>query len=113
VAAAQRTRSKVVTFLEFNFGYNGTERFSSNHRWGFFPTIGGSWIISEEKFWRSLDTRVISRMKVRASYGTVGNDQIGSQRFFYLSDVDLNGGNPAVFGTNNGYGRNGVHHNYA
>jgi hypothetical protein len=34
-------------------------------------------------------------MKLRASYGTVGNDQIGSQRFFYLSDVDLNGGNPA------------------
>jgi TonB-linked SusC/RagA family outer membrane protein len=100
-------------FLEFNFGYNGTERFSSNHRWGFFPTIGGSWIISEEKFWRSLDN-AISRMKVRASYGTVGNDQIGSQRFFYLSDVNLNGGNPAVFGTNNGYGRNGVQvYNYA
>jgi TonB-linked SusC/RagA family outer membrane protein len=47
-------------------------------------------------------------MKLRASYGTVGNDQIGEQRFFYLSDIDLNGGNPAVFGTNNGYGRNGV-----
>ncbi|TFF39130.1 SusC/RagA family TonB-linked outer membrane protein [Mucilaginibacter psychrotolerans] len=100
-------------FLEFNFGYNGTERFSSNHRWGFFPTIGGSWIISEEKFMRNLDN-AISRMKVRASYGTVGNDQIGAQRFFYLSDVNLNGGNPAVFGTNNGYGRNGVQvYNYA
>jgi hypothetical protein len=44
-------------FLEFNFGYNGTERFSSNHRFGFFPTIGGSWIVSDEKFWgNGLDT---------------------------------------------------------
>ncbi|MDB5126639.1 TonB-dependent receptor [Mucilaginibacter sp.] len=101
-------------FLEFNFGYNGTERFSANHRFGFFPTIGGSWIVSDEKFWGDKLYQVISRMKLRASYGTVGNDQIGSQRFFYLSDVNLNGGNPAYFGTDNGYGRNGVTvNNYA
>ncbi|MEO7212613.1 TonB-dependent receptor [Mucilaginibacter sp.] len=95
-------------FLEFNFGYNGTERFSSNHRYGFFPTIGGSWIVSDEKFWGNSIYSVISRMKLRASYGTVGNDQIGSERFYYLSRLDLNGGNPATFGTNNGYSRNGV-----
>lgn len=101
-------------FLEFNFGYNGTERFSSNHRYGFFPTIGGSWIVSDEKFWGAGIYNVISRMKLRASYGMVGNDQIGEQRFYYLSDVNLNGGNPAYFGTNNGYGRNGVQvNNYA
>ncbi|MBD1362370.1 TonB-dependent receptor [Mucilaginibacter sp. ZT4R22] len=94
-------------FLEFNFGYNGTERFSSEHRFGFFPTIGASWIVSDENFFRGLYD-VVSRMKLRASYGTVGNDQIGSQRFYYLSNVELNGGNPAYFGTNNGYGRNGV-----
>ncbi|MET3980461.1 TonB-linked SusC/RagA family outer membrane protein [Mucilaginibacter sp. UYP25] len=95
-------------FLEFNFGYNGTERFSEKHRFGFFPTIGGSWIVSDEKFWADGLYNVVSRLKLRASYGTVGNDQIGSQRFFYLSDVTLNGGNPAYFGTNNGYGRPGV-----
>lgn len=101
-------------FLEFNFGYNGTERFSANHRFGFFPTIGGSWIVSDEKFWGNGIYNVVNRMKLRASYGTVGNDQIGQQRFFYLSDVNLNGGNPAYFGTNNGYGRNGVTvNNYA
>ncbi|RYF56948.1 MAG: TonB-dependent receptor, partial [Cytophagaceae bacterium] len=101
-------------FLEFNFGYNGTERFSSNHRFGFFPTIGASWIVSDEKFWGQGLYDVVSRMKLRASYGMVGNDQIGAQRFFYLSDVNLNGGNPAYFGTNNGYGRNGVTvNNYA
>ncbi|HWW40074.1 SusC/RagA family TonB-linked outer membrane protein, partial [Pedobacter sp.] len=47
-------------------------------------------------------------MKLRASYGLVGNDAISDRRFFYLSDVNLNGGNSAVFGTNNGYGHNGV-----
>ena len=47
-------------------------------------------------------------MKLRASYGLVGNDAISNRRFFYLSDVNLNGGNSAVFGTNNGYQRNGV-----
>lgn len=94
-------------YLEFNFGYNGTERFSENNRFGFFPTIGASWIVSEEDFFKPL-TGVVDRMKIRASYGLVGNDAIGDQRFFYLSDVDLNGGNPASFGTNNGYSRNGV-----
>lgn len=94
-------------FLEFNFGYNGSERFSANHRFGFFPTIGASWIVSSEKFWGNL-SNVVDRMKVRASYGLVGNDQIGAQRFFYLSDVNLNGGNKATFGTNNGYTLNGV-----
>jgi TonB-linked SusC/RagA family outer membrane protein len=94
-------------FLEFNFGYNGSERFSENHRFGFFPTIGASWIVSGEKFYGNL-SNVIDRMKLRASYGLVGNDAISDRRFFYLSDVNLNGGNSAVFGTNNGYGHNGV-----
>ena len=94
-------------FLEFNFGYNGSERFSESHRFGFFPTVGGSWIVSQEKFYGNL-SNVFSRMKLRASYGLVGNDAISNRRFFYLSDVNLNGGNSAVFGSNNGYGRNGV-----
>jgi TonB-linked SusC/RagA family outer membrane protein len=98
---------KRTYFLEFNFGYNGSERFSSNNRYGFFPTIGGSWIVSNEKFWDPVSS-IISRLKLRASYGLVGNDAIGSRRFYYLSDVNLNGGNPATFGLQNGYSRNGV-----
>jgi len=94
-------------YLEFNFGYNGSERFSEQHRLGFFPTIGGSWILSGEKFWGDLYD-VFNRFKLRASYGLVGNDAISDRRFFYLSDVNLNGGNPASFGTSNGYTRNGV-----
>jgi TonB-linked SusC/RagA family outer membrane protein len=94
-------------FLEFNFGYNGTERFSDAHRFGFFPTIGGSWIISDEKFWGDL-YNVFDRVKLRASYGLVGNDQISNRRFYYVSDVNLNGGGSAAFGTNNTYGHGGV-----
>jgi len=101
-------------YLEFNFGYNGTERFSAAHRFGFFPTIGGAWVVSNEKWWDNGLSDVFQRIKLRASYGTVGNDDIGSQRFYYQSNVNLNGGNPATFGTNNGYTRNGVTiNNYA
>jgi TonB-linked SusC/RagA family outer membrane protein len=96
-------------YVEFNFGYNGSERFSANHRYGFFPTIGGSWIVSNEKFWAGIE-KTINRLKIRASHGLVGNDAIGAQRFFYQSDVNLNGGgNYAYFGTNNQYGRSGVY----
>lgn len=94
-------------FLEFNFGYNGSERFAEKHRFGFFPTVGASWIVSDEKFWGDL-YNVFDRFKLRVSYGLAGNDAISGQRFYYLSDVNLNGGNPATFGTNGGYSRPGV-----
>jgi len=101
-------------FLEFNFGYNGTERFSPEHRFGFFPTIGGAWVLSNEKWWDNDLSNIFQRLKIRASYGLVGNDNIGSQRFYYTSNVNLDGGNPATFGTNNSYTRNGVTiNNYA
>ncbi len=89
-------------FLQFLFGYNGSERFARNNRFGFFPSVGASWLISNEEFLKH-NTSVISRLKLRATYGTVGNDQIGNtrqDRFFYLSEVNLNSGaNNAVFGT--------------
>ena len=94
-------------FLEFNFGYNGSERFSDKHRYGFFPTIGASYVLSAEPYWESL-LNIFTRAKLRMSHGLVGNDAIGSQRFFYISDVNLNGGSGANFGTNGGYSRNGV-----
>ncbi|WP_316816540.1 TonB-dependent receptor [Pedobacter nyackensis] len=95
-------------FLEFNFGYNGSERFAEKNRFGFFPTIGASWIISREKFWNERLNNVVNKLKLRGSYGLVGNDAIGSQRFYYLSDVNLNGGNPAYFGQDNSISRPGV-----
>jgi TonB-linked SusC/RagA family outer membrane protein len=96
-------------FVETNFGYNGSERFSEDHRFGFFPTIGAGWIVSNEKFWSGGISKVVNRLKLRGSYGIVGNDAIGAQRFFYISDVNLNGGgNYAQFGYNNGSSREGV-----
>jgi TonB-linked SusC/RagA family outer membrane protein len=90
-------------FTEFNFGYNGTERFSKNERFGFFPSVGGGWIVSNETFWETLKPTV-SLLKLKGTYGLVGNDAIGGSddRFFYMSDVNLNnsGKQPWAFGNN-------------
>jgi TonB-linked SusC/RagA family outer membrane protein len=73
---------------EFNFGYNGSEKFDKGHHWGFFPSIGAAWVVSNEKFWTDLKDKV-SLLKFRYTYGLVGNDAIGEQRFFYLSNISL------------------------
>jgi TonB-linked SusC/RagA family outer membrane protein len=80
-------------FVEFNFGYNGSERFSAEERFGFFPSIGVGYLISNEKFMEPLK-KVVSLLKLKATYGTVGNDEIGldTDRFYYLSDVNTAAG---------------------
>ena len=79
-------------FSEFNFGYNGSERFAKSERFGFFPSFGVGWYISNENFMSASD--VITKLKFKSTYGLVGNDQIGSaeDRFFYISQVNLNDG---------------------
>lgn len=86
-------------FAEFNFGVNGSERFDPSHRWGFFPSIGAGWQVSEEKFWSGLKN-AIPKLKIRATYGLVGNDVIVSDRdrFFFTSNVNLNGPQAGNFG---------------
>ena len=75
-------------FLKASFGYNGSERFAKKNRMGFFPSVGGAWIVSKENFMR----RVANWMpfcKVRASYGKVGNDGIiETPRFVYMPQVE-------------------------
>ncbi len=94
---------------EFNFGYNGTEKFDKGHRWGFFPSFGLGWVLSEEPFWeQSGINRIISKLKIKGTYGLVGNDDIGSTRFFYLSEVNITGGDAYTTGYNFNYSRNGV-----
>ncbi len=79
-------------FAEASFGYNGSERFDKNHRMGFFPAAGLGWIISKEPFMRSME-RVLPLLKLRASYGMVGNDGIiKDPRFVYLPKVGNIGG---------------------
>ena len=77
--------------FEFNFGYNGSERFAKNNRYGFFPSFGVAYNISKEQFFAPF-TSTVSDLKLRATYGLVGNDQIGNlgDRFLYLSQVDPN-----------------------
>ena len=80
-------------FTELNFGYNGSERFAKSERWGFFPSGAIGWVASNEKFLENVD--FLDNLKFKASYGLVGNDQIGndSDRFFYISNVLLNQAN--------------------
>jgi len=95
---------------EFNFGYNGSERFSKDDRFGFFPSFGLGYIVSNESFFKPL-SKVINSLKLRATYGLVGNDQIGADgdRFFYMSEVNMNSGTyGATFGEQYGYYKNGV-----
>ena len=97
-------------FAEFNFGYNGTERFDKAHRFGFFPSAGVAWSISNEQFWESIKP-IVSNLKLRYSYGLIGNDQIGSRadRFFYLSEVNMNSASwGATFGQDLGEYYTGV-----
>src|SRR5690606_712769 len=77
-------------FAEFNMGYNGSEQFKKGHRFGFFPAFSVGWLISNEQFMD--DVEFLDNLKIRASYGKVGNDRIGARRFLYLDDVQVTGG---------------------
>lgn len=77
---------------EVNMGYNGSEQFAPGHRYGFFPAFSAGWIITNENFLKN--NRYITNLKLRASYGKVGNDKMGSARFLYQSNITIGGGGP-------------------
>ena len=70
---------------EFNFGYNGSENFAPGKRFGSFPAGSVGWVVSDEAFFKPLK-KVVSFLKLRASWGLVGNDKIGGSRFMYMAD---------------------------
>ena len=76
---------------ELNFGYNGSENFAKGNRFGFFPSVAVGYNISREKFFEKFSD-VVSNLKLRASWGLVGNDQIGGERYIYLSNIELENG---------------------
>ncbi len=79
--------------LEVDGGYNGSENFAAGHRLGFFPALSAGWIISKEKFVADNPSlNFISNLKLRGSYGIVGNDQIGGGRFLYLTAWSITAG---------------------
>ena len=83
--------------MEFNFGYNGSENFAPGKRYGFFPAGSTGWVVSEEEFMKKASW--IDFLKVRASYGLVGSDNVSS-RFPYLAFYG--GGSGYDFGNNFG-----------
>lgn len=99
-------------FFEFNMGYNGSENFAPNKRYGFFPAVGLGWLLSSEKFFEPLKD-AIQMVKFRYSDGIVGSGGSGNsyaddedQRFYYLTKVG-DAGN-YTFGQNGNLGTNGL-----
>lgn len=80
---------------ELNMGYNGSENFPKGQQYGLFPAISGGWVLSEEEFWMGFLPDVYA--KIRGSYGIVGNDEIGGDRFLFLSMINTSG-HGAYFG---------------
>lgn len=86
--------------VEFNMGYNGTEQFAEGNRFGFFPAFSAGWVPTNESFFPK--TKWVTFLKVRGSYGEVGNDQLGESRYLYLPNTyNLNQAG-YYFGTSNG-----------
>lgn len=87
-------------FVDLNMSYEGSSRFGSNNQYGYFPSLGAAWVVSSEDFMK--DLTVIDQLKLRASYGFTGNDNVGnynSQSYFvstrFLESSGLVSGNLA------------------
>jgi TonB-linked SusC/RagA family outer membrane protein len=70
--------------LEVNARYDGSSRFPAGTRWGFFPSVGAGWQISNEKFWSSSLKNIVSSLKLRGSYGWLGNQTVPVNTFRQL-----------------------------
>lgn len=79
-------------FVEFNAAYNGSERFAPGYHYGFFPAVSAGWTLSKETF---MDKAAwLDYMKIRGSYGVVGNDKLPGNigRFYFLTDYSVTSG---------------------
>ena len=93
-------------YADFAFRYDGSSRFNKDHRWGFFPSFAGGWRISEEMFMESYRDK-FGDLKIRASYGILGNQNVGNYAWqttytMYVNTYAFN--NSAVPGTGYDYG---------
>lgn len=89
-------------FAEFNGAYNGSEKFGPNYRFAFFPSAAAGWMISNERFLQ--DQTILNTLKLRASYGQVGNDNVNG-RWLYMTTWTYGGNTPlgASAGQNSPY----------
>ena len=78
---------------EVNIGYNGSEQFAPGQRFGLFPSGSIGWVASNESFLK--DNPVLTWLKFRASYGLVGNDSMGGNRFLFQDNIQVGGGTSA------------------
>ncbi len=116
--AGRATYSYKYKYLaEFNFGYNGSENFAAGKRYGFFPSVAAGYVISEEPFWEPLKN-VVSNLKIRGSWGKVGNEAVRREnkttgawedvRFAYMSSIVLQDSDLSyTTGVDQNYTRNG------
>lgn len=85
--------------FEGNLRYDGSSRFAENNRWGLFPSLSAGWRISEEDFWKESNAvNFFDNLKLRISYGVLGNQNIGTYPYQQVYDLGHNYplGNPAV-----------------
>lgn len=75
-------------FAEFDAGYNGSENFPPGLRYGFFPAASAAWTLTNEPFWKK--NNILNYLKIKGSYGIVGNDKISDLRFLYLTSYSNN-----------------------
>lgn len=66
--------------LELNGRYDGSSKFPSHQRYGFFPSVSAGWVLSNERFFESVK-QAISNLKIRASYGSLGNGNVAPYRY--------------------------------
>lgn len=92
---------KDTYFIDANFGYTGSENFQAGHRFGFFPSVGLGWVPTSYEWVRN-KMPWLSFLKIRASYGTVGNDRLTNERFPYLTLMQVSGGGGG-WGSTSGY----------
>ena len=85
---------------EFDIGYNGTENFAPGKRFGTFPAYSLGWVVTDEPLFPK--NEYVTFIKLRGSYGTVGNDKIGGDRFLYRSTSYSYTTDAYYFGTEGG-----------
>lgn len=68
---------------------DGSTRFAPGHQWGYFPSISGAWVLSEEPWWNK---SVVDNLKIRAAFGLSGNNNIGDDRWRYQYSINGSGG---------------------
>ncbi len=76
--------------LELNGRYDGSSRFPADYRWGFFPSVSAGWVVSNEDFLKESNT--VSRLKLRASYGSLGNQNIADYAYIPTLNKDIDEG---------------------